>query len=168
MKRTYASMSILTKLKYAGLSRTKMLHIYSLHIRSSMEYCSVVWHDNLTKAQSNAIERLQIVALKIILGKDCPRKEDGHFDYVKALNICKLNSIFSRREKRALDFGKKCVEHPTLKRLFPISQTVTTDPHSVRSRELFHVNRTRTAAYHSSAIPAIQRRLNKECIYSPP
>ena len=91
MKRTYASMSILTKLKYAGLSRTKLLHIYSLHIRSSMEYCSVVWHDNLTKAQSNAIERLQMVALKIILGKDCPRKEDGHFDYVKALIICKLD-----------------------------------------------------------------------------
>ena len=43
MKRTYASMSVLTKLKYAGLSRTKLLHIYALHVRSSMEYCSVVW-----------------------------------------------------------------------------------------------------------------------------
>ena len=81
MKRTYASMSILTKLKYAGLPRKKVLHIYSLHIRSSMKYCSVVWHDNLTKGQSSAIERLQMVALKIILGSDCPRKEDGHFDY---------------------------------------------------------------------------------------
>ena len=61
VKRTYASLSMLTKLKYAGLSRTKLLHIYSLHIRSSMEYYSVVWHDNLTQAQSNSIERLQIV-----------------------------------------------------------------------------------------------------------
>ena len=160
-------MSILTKLKYAGLSRTKLLHIYSLHIRSSMEYCSVVWHDNLTKAQSHAIERLQMVALKIILGKECPRKEDGHFDYVKALNICQLDSIFSRREKRAMDFGKKSIKHPSLKRLFPINQTVTTDPHCVRSRELFQVNRTRTAAYHNSAIPAIQRRLNKHFSFSP-
>jgi hypothetical protein len=36
IKKTYASLSILTKLKYAGLSRTKLLHIYCLHVRSSM------------------------------------------------------------------------------------------------------------------------------------
>ena len=76
VKRTYASLSMLAKLKYAGLSRTKLLHIYALHIRLSMEYCSVVWQDNLTQAQSNAIERLQIVALKIILGSECPERED--------------------------------------------------------------------------------------------
>ena len=55
-KRTYASMSILTKLKYAILSKTKILHIYASHVGSSMEYCSVVrpWprHDSLTQAQS--------------------------------------------------------------------------------------------------------------------
>ena len=107
-----------------------------------------------------------MVELNIILGNDCPRKEYGHFDYVKALTLCKLDSIFSRREKRAIDFGKKCVKHPTLKRLFPINQTVYDDPHSVRNRELFHVNLTRTAAYHNSAIPAIQRRLNKQFTYS--
>ena len=75
MKRTYASMSMLTKLKYAGRSQTKLLHIHALHVRSSMEYCSVVWHDNLTQAQSNAIERLQIVALKIILGNEPPEQK---------------------------------------------------------------------------------------------
>ena len=117
-------MSILTKLKYAGLSRTKLLHIYSLHVRSSIEYCSVVWHDNITQAQSVAIERLQIVAVKIILGSDCPKKEDGHFDYPRALIICKLDSLFCRREKRALDFGKKCVKHPTLRKLFPTNPPV--------------------------------------------
>ena len=40
-KRAYASMSILSKLKYAGISRQKLLHVYSLYVRSSMEYCSV-------------------------------------------------------------------------------------------------------------------------------
>ena len=147
MKRTYASLSVLTKLKYAGLSRTKLLHIYALHVRSSMEYCSVVWHDNLTQAQSNAIERLHIVALKIILGSDCPLKEDGNFDYSEALIICKLNSLFSRREKRALDFGKKCLKHPTLKKLFPANPVIVHNPHPVRNRELFHVHRARTSAY---------------------
>ena len=112
-KRTYASMSMLTKLKYAGLSRRKLLHIYSLFIRSYTEYCSVAWHDSLTQEQTNAIERLQKVALKIILGADCPRKPDGHFDYPKALVMCNLKSLFDRRETRMLSFGKKCFVHPS-------------------------------------------------------
>ena len=32
MRKTYSSMSILTKLKYAGLSLKKLLHIYSLFV----------------------------------------------------------------------------------------------------------------------------------------
>ena len=82
LKRCYAGMSMLTKLKYAGLSRKNIINIYCLFVRFSAEYCSVVWHENLTQEQSNAIERIQVIALKIILGKDCPRKEDGHCDYI--------------------------------------------------------------------------------------
>ena len=159
IKRTYASLSILTKLKYAGLSRTKLLHIYCLHVRSSMEYCSVVWHNNLTQAQSNAIERLQKVSLKIILGRDCPRKEDGHFDYQNALLICNLKTLFSRRQNRIIDFGKKCIKHPSLSSMFPLNPAIS-NPHTVRNREKFHVNFARTQSYKNSAIPAIQRRLN--------
>ena len=68
-----------------------------------MKYCSVAWHDNFTIAQKNAIETLQVVSLKIILDSDCPRKEDGHVDYMQA-----------RREKKVLGFGIKCTKHPTL------------------------------------------------------
>ena len=78
----------------------QLLHINCLHVRSSVEYCSIVWHDNLTQAQRNSIERLQVVALKIIPGTDCPRKEDGHFDYERALVICNLKSLFNKREKK--------------------------------------------------------------------
>ena len=85
-----------------------------------MEYCSVVWYDNLSQAQSNAIERLHIVAIKIILGRDCPYKGDGHFDYIKAVIICNLDYLFSRIERSnrfgenmcQADLGKICVNHP--------------------------------------------------------
>ena len=33
-------------------------------------------------------ERLQVFALKIILGKNSPIKEDGHFNYEEALKQC--------------------------------------------------------------------------------
>ena len=63
----------------------------------------MAWHDSLNQIQRNSIERLQIVYLNIRLGKDCPTKEDGHFDYERALSLCNLESLFSRREKRMLD-----------------------------------------------------------------
>jgi hypothetical protein len=160
-KRTYATLSMLTKLKYAGLSRKKLLHIYSLFVRSYSEYCSVAWHDSLTQEQTNSIERLQIVALKIILGADCPRKLDGHFDYPEALILCNLKSLFDRRETRTLTFGKKCISHPTLKRIFPRNEATIEDQPNLRHRETFHVNFARTSSYQNSAIPSIQRRLNQ-------
>ena len=49
IKRGFANMSILTKLKYASLSRFEKKK--RLLIQSSTEYCSVVWHENLTIAQ---------------------------------------------------------------------------------------------------------------------
>ena len=58
-----------------------------------MEYCSVVWHDNLTQAQEHSIERL-----KIILGTDSPRKDDGRFDYNMALVIGSHFSTGGRKE----------------------------------------------------------------------
>ena len=76
---------MLTKLKYAGVSTKNLLHVYSLFVRSSVEFSSVAWHDGITLAQKNAIERLQIVNLKVIFGKDYPRQKDGHFDYEAAL-----------------------------------------------------------------------------------
>ena len=161
MKRTYASMSILTKLKYAGLSRGKLIHIFSLFVRSYTEYCSVAWHDSLTQDQTNAIERLQIVALKIILGVDCPRKPDGHFDYPEALRFCKLKSLFDRREARTLAFGKKSLKHSGLKRLFPLKEDILEDQPNLRRHEKFQVNFARTSSYKNSAIPSIQRRLNQ-------
>ena len=56
---------------------------------------------------------------------------------------------------------------PTLKRLYHINPTIVNNQHSVRNREFCQVNRARTAAYFNSTIPAIQRRLNKKCNYSP-
>ena len=157
---------MLTKFKYAGLSRKKQINIYCLFVRSSAEYCSVVWHQNLTQAQSNKIERLQVVALKIILGKDCPKKEDGHCDYKKVKKMCKLDSLFDRRKKRMLIFGRKCIKYPSLSCLFPLNAAINDDPHIVRNCDLFQVNQARTSAYRDSAIPTIQRQLNQ--FYTPP
>ena len=43
-KKAYSRLSMLTKLKYAGVSTEDLLDIYGLFIRSITEYCCVVYH----------------------------------------------------------------------------------------------------------------------------
>ena len=66
----YARMTMLTKLKYVGVNNEDLLNIYILYIRSLLEYCSVVWHSTLTLEQSNNLERVQKLCLKVILGSE--------------------------------------------------------------------------------------------------
>ena len=46
-KKSYARMTMLTKLKYVGVPESDLLEIYILYIRSLLEYCSTVWHSTL-------------------------------------------------------------------------------------------------------------------------
>ena len=57
--KAYSRMSMLTKLKYVGTSTEDLLEIYTLFIRSVIEYCSVVFHSRLTIEQSDKLKRIQ-------------------------------------------------------------------------------------------------------------
>ena len=58
-KSAYGRMSMLTKLRYVGVSRTDLLEIYMLFIRSRAEYASVCFHSSLTQEQTKKIENIQ-------------------------------------------------------------------------------------------------------------
>jgi hypothetical protein len=60
-------LSMLTKLKYVGVSTEDLLEIYLLFIRSITEYCAVAFHSTLTVEQAMDIERVQKTCLRIIL-----------------------------------------------------------------------------------------------------
>ena len=51
-KKAYARLSMLTKLRYVGVSREDLLDIYILFIRSVTEYCAVAFHSSLTQQQT--------------------------------------------------------------------------------------------------------------------
>ena len=68
-KKAYAWVTMLTKLKYAGIGDLEIVNIYILYIRSVLEYCSVVCHSTLTEEPTQTIERVKKTCLKIILGK---------------------------------------------------------------------------------------------------
>ena len=100
MKKAYARISILSKLKYVGMKMEDLSTVYKTFFRCIVEYCCVVWHSSLTVHQNNALERIQRVCLKIILGKD-------YVGYISALESCELETLESRRDKLSLSFAKK-------------------------------------------------------------
>ena len=123
-----------------------------MHIRSTAEYCSTIFHSSLSEKLSRKIESIQKTSLKVILG-------EMYVSYEAALEMCGLEALHSRRENRCLQFGMKCLTRKTLGELFPLNPK--TDTHNVRRREKFKVNPARTEFYKKSAIPYIQRKLNK-------
>ena len=139
-------MTMLTKLKYIGTSKEHLLDIYSLYIRSILEYCSVVWHSTLTVQQSDDIENVQKLCLKVILGS-------AYTGYDNALQMFSLERLTVRREARCLKYGLKSLIHPVHCNQFPVNP-------SPSNREHFQVNWARTESYRMSAVPYIQGMLN--------
>ena len=152
-RKAYSRMSMLTKLKYVGVSLEDLIEIYVLFVRSILEYCAVVWHSSLTVELVNTLERVQKVCLRVILG-------EKYVSYSTALELCNLKTLFERREERCLSFALKCLKHPLHRRMFPLNYSNKDNKHS--SREKFLVNFGRTTAYKDSAIPYLQRRLNNQ------
>ena len=118
-KKGYSWVSLLTKLKYIGTQRKDLIDIYKLFIRSTLEYCSLVYHFSLTDEQSQMLENVQAVCLKFILGSD-------YTDRQTALTQCSLQSLKSRRESRIKDFCAKALAHPVHRNMFPKSPKVYT------------------------------------------
>ena len=150
-RRAFARITMLTKLKYVGVPNSDLVDVFSLFIRSLLEYCSVTWHSSLTKEQSDDIERVQRTALKVILGAE-------YTDYETSLTKCSLETLHSRREKRCLTFGLRSIKHPKLKSMFPLNNPLQAG--FVRDRNKFKVNFARTSTYKKSAVPYIQNMLN--------
>ena len=130
--RAYTRLSMLTKLKYAGVATEDLLDVYKLFIRSCAEYCSVAFHSSLTQEQSNKIERIQRTCLRVILGEMYL-----YISYSSALEMGALQTFFDRRDKTCLDFSLRCLKNKRTSRRFPLNPTNTM---GVRTHEKFLVN----------------------------
>ena len=151
IKKANARMLILHNLSSFALPIEDMINIYVLYIRSVVEYSSVVWHSSLTQEDSNSLERVQKTALRIIL-------QDKYEDYSHALKLVGLVTLFERREKLCLKFATQCVKNGKMADMFPLNlKSVNT-----REHEKFFVQPAFTDRLKHSAIPYMQRLLNKK------
>jgi len=84
----------LYNLSRAGIFESDITQVYISIIRSVIEYAGPVWHPGLSTAQSNEIERVQKLCLRLIY----PERT-----YTEALLICGLDILQSRRKNITRD-----------------------------------------------------------------
>ena len=147
-KKAYKRMSILHKLCQFNVPTEDLVNIYILYIRSVLEQSATVWHSSITKGEQRDIERVQKCALRIIL--------KGQYDsYENALQMCKVDSLKSRRTQLCLNFARKCIKHEKMLEMFPLnsSDCIT------RNKDKYRVTFAYTGRLANSAIPYMQRLL---------
>ena len=143
-------MLILKKLYSFHVPVDDLVNIYCLYVRSVAEQSSVVWGSSLTQGQVYDLERIQKVALRIIL-------DQNYVSYANALQITGLQTLKERRSHLSLSFAKKCVDNKATKSMFPLRTQIC----PTRNPEKYKVTTARTSRLAKSAIPAMQRQLNR-------
>ena len=140
---------MLHKLYSFAVPVSDLVEIYILYIRSILETSAVVWHSSLTKGQELELERIQKVALRIIL-------KHRYVSYDQALKLCGLSTLKDRRTELCLTFARKCVKSDKNKDMFPRNVSA----YKTRHPERFTVTRANTNRLKYSAIPYMQKLLN--------
>ena len=151
--RCYQRMVILRKLYGFSIPVVDMVHIYTMYIRSVAEQSSVVWSSDLTRGEEYDLERIQKVALRIILAE-----LEDYTDYESALVISKLQTLKARRTQLRLRFAVKCTKTDRAKDMFPVNNQ---NGVNLRYPEKYEVTMASTGRLANSAIPTMQRQLNK-------
>ena len=159
-KKAYSRLWMIRRLKNLGLKTASLLQVFTMQIRSLLEFGAVVWHSMLTDQNSKAIERVQKSALAIILG---PR----YVCYENALTLTNIERLDQRRAKLSLTFAKKAVKHPLHSNWFKKQQENA--PMNTRSvKPTFIPVQARTQRLLKSPIPYLTHLLNTDTSKSTP
>ena len=145
VQKAYKRLQILRKLYEFQVPIPDLVHIYTLYVRSVLEFNSCVWHFSITEEESQIIERVQKNALKLIL-------KDQYFSYENALETTELKTLEERRQILCKRFAIKCTKNPKTAKMFPLDTT--------RHSNKFKVTFARNSRFLYSAIPQMQRILN--------
>ena len=88
-----------------------MVNIYILYIRSILESSAVVWHSSITNGEEMELERVQKVALRIILDSE-------YANYSQALSITNLETLSERKRILCKNVALNCVENEKTSAIF--------------------------------------------------
>ena len=153
VKKGYARMDFLRKLSSFNAPQRDLLLVYKVFIRSILEHSSNVWHSGLTLENETGLERVQKIAMKIIL-------KDKYSSHENALITLELETLKERREHLCLNVARKCLKNDEMNHLFPPNDS----KHIMKPRNYEHLKVlfARTNRFKESPIIYMQNILNRE------
>ena len=152
IKKAYSRMELLRKVSEFCKSTEDRLHIYKMYVRSVVEQSAPVWHSSLTKENTTTLERVQRVAVKIIL--------EGNYTYKESLDILNIPTLKERREILTARFANKCLQNEKSRSMFKLN--ISKSKIKLRYKKKYKEVLTKTSRLFNSAIPHMTRFLNRE------
>ena len=150
VKKTFSGIWIMKRLLQMGASQETLIDTYDKQVRTILEYCVPVWHPRLTRSQSQQLERVQNVSMRVILG-------DKYSSSSNARHRLKFDTLYQRRSNICLKFGMKALEHPNHSKWFQPNDT--NNPSRIQKPRLREPY-CRTERYRHSTIPFLTRMIN--------
>ena len=152
LKICYKRLWAISKLKRAGVCNKDILHFFFVKIRSVLETNAPVFHLMLTQDDSDDIERVQKIVLKVVL-------DEKYVDYQTACESMEVESLETRRTKLCLKFALKCLKSEKFKDFFEVNSSK--DCYQFRDTETFYIPFASTTRYQKSPKIYLTSLLNK-------
>jgi hypothetical protein len=152
VKRAYAKMWIVRRLKALGAGTSELLDSLRSHVISVLQFASPAWTTMLTKHEENRIENVLRTGLHLVYG-------DRYQSYTWALKTAGMKSLKEQRNQSFEKFTKGCLKSQKFCKWFePEGERRI---HTRQKREAFKSVPARTRAYEQSAIPQMTIVANK-------
>ena len=154
-QKAFAKLWMLRRLRPLGATADELLDVYDKQIRCSLEFAVAVWAGDITKEESEMIERVQKSAFAIILAKD-------YRDYKISLKVLNRTTLASRRDDICLKFAKKSLKHDKFQNWFHVNEPTV---QNLKTRSLIPdlvPVQARTSSFKKSPIAHLTNLLNNE------
>ena len=146
IRRAFAKLWILRRLKCLGADSNVLKLVYFRHVRSILEFGVPVWNGSITQLEVKKLERVQRIAVKLIYG--------NMEKYSKILDKLKMEKLVDRRQRLCLNFAKKAVKHSKFNSWFKQEENTNS------GRVLYCETKSRGVKLQKSPIPYLTRLLN--------
>ena len=115
VRKSFSRIELLRKVSEFYKSTNDQLHINQTNVRSVVKQSAVVWHSSITTENTIALERVQRVAVKIIL--------DGTLSYKESLNILNIPTLKAKQESLTVIFANNCLKNEKSRNMFKLNTT---------------------------------------------
>ena len=143
----------LRRMKKLDLDYFTLTDFYMKEVRVHLELAVPVWHSGLSQKLSRDIERVQKIAINIILG-------DHSLPYEQSCTKLGLKPLYIRRSQLCEKFAVKTALKSRHKDLFQIKNSVNNTHDTRNKKNKYSEHMCRTQRFYNSPLPYLTRMLN--------